>query len=220
MASNATDDSRQDSATSTRTRFCIFGFFLILASHYQYNTLSRWLQTPQWSLDVVFNDVAKSVSSSFAVDSQTPASMIGLDELTVSFNTTCPSPLDYLPNYHANMSQVKQRKIPYIIHITSKTRCLHPGIHANVQRWRKLLGRATEIDGEQVEEYPYSVYFHDDDAVDRLFAQHWDLFPNIDLVRKCINSGAGIADIWRYLVLWEYGGIYSGTISCFSLYQG
>jgi len=26
---------------------------------------------------------------------------------------------------------------------------------------------------------------------------------------KCINSGAGLADIWRYLLLWEYGGIYT-----------
>jgi hypothetical protein len=26
---------------------------------------------------------------------------------------------------------------------------------------------------------------------------------------SCIVSGAGKADLWRYLVLWEYGGIYS-----------
>jgi mannosyltransferase OCH1-like enzyme len=29
------------------------------------------------------------------------------------------------------------------------------------------------------------------------------------LVQPCIQSGAGLADLWCYLVLWEYGGIYS-----------
>ena len=32
-------------------------------------------------------------------------------------------------------------------------------------------------------------------------------------MRRCISSGAGLADLWRYLVLWEFGGIYTDTDS-------
>ena len=43
----------------------------------------------------------------------------------------------------------------------------------------------------------------DDAAVDRLFDRDW---PES---LSCILTGAGKADLWRYLLLWEYGGIYT-----------
>ena len=89
---------------------------------------------------------------------------------------------------HAN------RKIPRVVHITSKSRCTSEYFKKNIDRWRLA---------------NHSVYYHDDAAVDRLFAKEWPEFPHIQLIMKCLVSGAAKADLWRYLVLWEYGGIYS-----------
>ena len=56
----------------------------------------------------------------------------------------------------------------------------------------------------------YAVLYHDDTAIQRLFdSQEWNIFPQLKQAIRCINSGAGLADIWRYLLLWEYGGIYT-----------
>ena len=45
--------------------------------------------------------------------------------------------------------------------------------------------------------------------MDRLLQRHWPEFPQLQLMQSCILSGAAKADIWRLLVLWEYGGIYT-----------
>jgi hypothetical protein len=44
-----------------------------------------------------------------------------------------------------------------------------------------------------------------------LIHQPWPEFPQLSIVfvLPCIFSMTAIADIWRLLVLWEYGGIYS-----------
>ena len=28
-------------------------------------------------------------------------------------------------------------------------------------------------------------------------------------MRSCLSSGAGLADLWRYLVLWDFSGVYT-----------
>lgn len=89
-----------------------------------------------------------------------------------------------------------QRHIPKIIHMTSKSRCITTKVLTNILEWT--------FEG-------YSVYFHDDAAVDRLLAKYFPAFPHLQTVQECSISGAAKADIWRYLVLWEYGGIYTGT---------
>eukprot|EP00934_Nitzschia_sp_Nitz4_P001274 Nitzschia sp. Nitz4//scaffold28_size193895//138668//139897//NITZ4_001676-RA/size193895-augustus-gene-0.311-mRNA-1//-1//CDS//3329546015//1274//frame0 len=86
------------------------------------------------------------------------------------------------------------RHIPKIIHVTSKSRCLTETFRKNLDLWH--------LEG-------YSLYFHDDTAVDRLLAKYVPAFPHLQLVSECTHSGAGKADIWRYLVLWEYGGVYT-----------
>ena len=45
--------------------------------------------------------------------------------------------------------------------------------------------------------------------MDRLLQRHWPEFPQLQLMQSCILSGAAKADLWRLLVLWEYGGIYT-----------
>ena len=80
----------------------------------------------------------------------------------------------------------------------------------------------------------HSFYFHDDDAVDALMSEPWidRVFrtgrvhpnetsncswehgypPNVpprQVINKCVTSGATKADLWRYALLYRYGGIYS-----------
>jgi len=117
-----------------------------------------------------------------------------------------------------NVSHPAGRKIPRIVHFTSKSRCVLPKVRDSLDRWR----------------FPnHAFYFHDDDAVMALLNESWvdDAFrtgrwpnesspctwehaypPNIparDVAIKCATAGATKADLWRYAVLWRYGGIYS-----------
>jgi hypothetical protein len=56
----------------------------------------------------------------------------------------------------------------------------------------------------------WAYYFHSDTAVDRLLAQDWPEFPHISIAVACLEGkGTLKADLWRYLVLWEYGGVYA-----------
>ena len=86
------------------------------------------------------------------------------------------------------------RKIPKVVHITSKSRCTSKGFYTNVLSWRLE---------------NHTVVYHDDAAVDRLLHKDWNEFPHLQMVLPCLKSGAAKADLWRYLVLWEYGGLYS-----------
>jgi mannosyltransferase OCH1-like enzyme len=88
-----------------------------------------------------------------------------------------------------------RRKIPRIVHTTSKSRCMPPPFRDNLRLWQNL----TE----------HSFFFHDDDAVDMLLNQDWPEFPQLLKALQCSISGAAKADLWRALVLWEYGGIYT-----------
>lgn len=89
----------------------------------------------------------------------------------------------------------QNRKIPRIVHLTFKSRCLHPDLAENVESWR----------------FPdHSFFFHDDEAMDKLLYRDWPEFPQLKYAIKCLlYGGAAKADIWRILVLWEYGGIYA-----------
>jgi Glycosyltransferase sugar-binding region containing DXD motif len=93
----------------------------------------------------------------------------------------------------------QDRKIPRIVHLTARSRCMHPDVASNIDTWR-LPG--------------HSLFLHDDDAMDELLYRHWPEFPQLKYVLKClIHGGAAKADIWRVLVLWEYGGIYADVDS-------
>ena len=90
--------------------------------------------------------------------------------------------------------QISQRKIPKVIHMTSRTRCMTKAFAANVDNWR--------FEG-------HSLFLHDDDAVDRLLNRWWPEFPHMQNVKNCMMPGAAIADLWRYVLLWQYGGVYT-----------
>jgi hypothetical protein len=55
----------------------------------------------------------------------------------------------------------------------------------------------------------YSIFFHDDEAVNNLIYRDWPEFPNLHETLQCVVKGAMKIDIWRQLVVYKYGGLYS-----------
>lgn len=146
-------------------------------------------------------EITKSSSSSTAdVRAPQTSPRIPLNELVNSNpNVTCKPGKSGKRIIHDTIlpeSITHTRKIPKIVHVTSFTRCMTPPFLDNLDKWRLP---------------DHSFYFHDEMAVDRLLAKYWPEFPQLQLMQKCTVSGAAKADIWRLLVLWEYGGIYTGT---------
>ena len=86
--------------------------------------------------------------------------------------------------------------IPKIIHQAAPNRCVSNLPFPNVW-WTKSQ--------PQLEGYAY--YFHDTQAQDWLLLQDWPEFPHLSAVAACIKpSRQALVDLWRWLVLWEYGG--------------
>lgn len=89
------------------------------------------------------------------------------------------------------------RKIPKIVHLSFTSRCVGELFANSVQQWKESLP-------------DHSIYFHDDQAVDRLLQQEWPEFPDLQKKMQCIKyKGAMKVDVWRILVLYRFGGIYS-----------
>jgi len=110
-------------------------------------------------------------------------------------DTACPAGLTHVQsNYNPASTLVKGRKIPNIVHITSKSKCFTESYANNIDLWR--------FNG-------YSLFLHDDEAVSNLLDRAWPEFPLLQEIRPCINSGAGLADLWRYVMIWEYGGVFT-----------
>ncbi|KAL7500473.1 hypothetical protein ACHAWT_010442 [Skeletonema menzelii] len=97
-----------------------------------------------------------------------------------------------------NTDQLIPRKIPRLLHFTSKSRCMTQAFANNLHLWKDTLGSK------------YSIYIHDDHAVNKfIYHRSWMEFPELQELMSCITAGAAKADVWRYLMIWEYGGIYS-----------
>jgi len=98
------------------------------------------------------------------------------------------------------------RKIPRIIHFSFNDRCVPNELAESIKRWQETLP-------------DHSIFFHDDKAVQRLIgvdnrnSQLWHLsedFPRLRNSLQCVKfKGAMLIDIWRMLVVWTYGGIYT-----------
>jgi hypothetical protein len=120
-----------------------------------------------------------------------------LDKLAAaSVLESCPNKFQKVENVHLPVSvSLETRKIPRIVHQTSKSRCLTAAFTNVTSHW-KLSG--------------WSYYFHDDDAIDRLLKLEFPEFPHLQTIfRDCVTNGTLKADLWRYLVLWVYGGVYA-----------
>lgn len=121
---------------------------------------------------------------------------IPLGDLTQSEKSVyCPDGLIAIRDIDTERKRQKRtHKIPFIIHQTSKSRCLAPELANLVQQWQDLQG--------------FDYFFHSDEAVNLLLAQQFPEFPTLASVVHCIRSPTLKADLWRYLVLWDYGGVY------------
>lgn len=111
----------------------------------------------------------------------------------------CPEGLYFVEDHIRpdNVTHPPGRKIPNLMHITAKSRCMTRPFAFNVLRWKRALGEK------------YSIYIHDDDAVNKfIYEKRWIEFPELKEVMSCVTAGAAKADIWRYIMIWEYGGIY------------
>jgi hypothetical protein len=121
---------------------------------------------------------------------------------TGNHNYTCPKRTTVFPDTPLLPigPDDKEKKIPRIVHVTGKTRCVPKSIYKHLQKW-KLKG--------------HGLYFHDDEAVHRLLKiavmdnDGRGLVPDMERVLSCITSGATLSDIWRYTLMWYYGGIYT-----------
>jgi hypothetical protein len=95
--------------------------------------------------------------------------------------------------------------IPKIIHMTSSTRCMSKPLFDNIMAWKEALP-------------DYSFVLHDNQAVKRFFQQveedyenHLG-FPVMTMFLPCLTgAGAGISDIWRYMFIFQYEGLYVDT---------
>ena len=91
----------------------------------------------------------------------------------------------------------EERQIPKILHISMKSRCMPRDLVRTMKRWETQLPH-------------HSIFFHDDDAVDRILNHEWLEFPGLSKALKCIlYRGAMTIDVWRILILWKYGGLYT-----------
>lgn len=114
-----------------------------------------------------------------------------------SLKVECDPPLlAFADRVVVGSDDVSGREIPRILHVSMKSRCVARDLFEILNQWLQKLPN-------------YSVFFHDDDAVSRLFQQDWPEFPDLKRVLNCVLSGAMKIDIWRLLVLYKYGGVYT-----------
>jgi mannosyltransferase OCH1-like enzyme len=136
--------------------------------------------------------------------------MMSLNELTrarAEDLIECPKNLILLSNVAAATAGQggpgvgTERKIPRIIHQTVKSRCVTRDVADAVKVWQGGFDAT------------HSYYIHDDAAVMRLLLQqkeHFPEFPHLSLIAdRCLVHGTLKADLWRYLILYLYGGIYA-----------
>ena len=124
--------------------------------------------------------------------------VLTLPQLTQSASSpSCPSNFVLILNFDQlpALLDLHTNKIPRIVHQTSKSRCVTQKIANASKKWRF---------------HGWSYIFHDDEAVMRLLLQDFSEFPHLEIVaRNCLLHGTLKADLWRYLVLWVYGGVYA-----------
>ena len=121
---------------------------------------------------------------------------IPLDVLTdSSHQNLVECPPNTQPVFDSPGKNYSTHKIPLVIHQTFKTRCVSDDFFQLTLEWKRL-------------GIPY--YFHDDAAIDRLVLSRFKEFPHLPLIWKhCIVKPVVKTDLWRMLLLYEYGGIYA-----------
>jgi len=144
---------------------------------------------------------------SYGGETNHPRRVISVSELTRSHNRNveCPEPLVPLYDKIVDPLPDDKQQIPRSIHLawirgyhSPQSRCISRDMMEIALKW--------------MEQFPsYSLYFHDDEAVDMLFDQKSQEFPHlVKIMNACAQLGGAMKiDIWRVLILYTYGGFYS-----------
>jgi hypothetical protein len=163
-----------------------------------------------WSPSLLTDEPLRQYPTSFAQTNAAPP-LTATTTTPTTTTTTCEGGLvpvtDKPSSFRARVVTANYR-IPRIIHQTSKSRCITKRLNQSVATWQAL------------DDYEY--YFHDDIDVHRfLDTTDWSMFFPLQHVinSKCIQYGAILSDIWRYLFLWEFGGVYTDLDSATNLFN-
>ena len=120
------------------------------------------------------------------------------DLVHTQIERSCPDPLVLVHDTIHQVSSATENLIPRTVHLTARSRCLTPDFATLLDSWR----------------FPnHSLYLHNDAAMHRLL----EPYPEI---LACAESGAAQADLWRAVVLYEYGGIYTDLDNRPALFSG
>jgi len=113
-------------------------------------------------------------NDSYQIDSK---ALLQVTEGTVDEETTCPDEQRYMSNKFIPESiNIAGRKIPKIVHMTSKSKCFVKSFADNADLWNFK---------------DHSFFMHDDKAVKRLFdSRKWSEFPLLKEVLPSLSSGA------------------------------
>lgn len=119
--------------------------------------------------------------------------------------TTCPPNMTYMgdrdkPPTITTKQSHSRCIIPNVLYQTGPSRCVATSLYKEtISKWEDL----------------YDSYrFYDDAAMDQILyhPRIKALFPTLPLALQCIehaNMPVMKADIWRYLILWQHGGIFA-----------
>jgi hypothetical protein len=153
-----------------------------------------------------------------------------LERVTMSYrivDSTCPrgttriTNVVNVPHYETLSSKyttVSPTTISKIFHQQAKTRCVTPDIYQLHERWHQAFFDKQQQEHQQEhgdngqDDVGWSIYFHNDEAMTRLLGMEEFIqeFPHLRLVlRNCVYDQRTKSLLWRYLVLYIYGGIYA-----------
>lgn len=122
---------------------------------------------------------------------------------SVSFcSSSSPQELTLLQDLDRETLSETTTAIPQVLYQTAKDRCISSAMYnTTIQHW--------------IQKSNLSYRFYDDARMEAYLydSSRWnELFPALSLALRCIDHvqmPVMKADIWRYLILWEHGGIFA-----------
>jgi hypothetical protein len=117
-----------------------------------------------------------------------------VDDATTTTTTTTKCMSFQNENKKKKISTRKSSRIPKIIHMADYSSCpINEQFQTIWTTWEQLKD--------------YDVYFHSSHQMDALIRQDWPEFPHLQsIVDTCIPNFGSYLDLWKSLILWEFGG--------------
>ena len=208
MARQANDDGGPRASSTTRDRLitvciCLVSFLTFEIFRKETGTLLRvgdGLRT-NVTAETVLNQHPQGSSNSVRFPPPIEELTGGSDKNADT--SECEHPFVYVHDIIRDDPYADGRKIPRYLHLAWVTdgrtgRCLHYIQAQALGKWSEALPS-------------YSIFFHEDEAVERIMKQeYWPEFPHLTNVLQCAQMrGAMLIDVWRILVLYRYGGMYT-----------